>query len=67
MRSVHIVKKYLKTDLSNGIRKRTNVRVFDFGTSTIELRDIELVAAIINSQNNRKYHELLFMLKKFPF
>ena len=32
-----------------------------------ELRDIELVAAIINSQNNRKYHELLLMLKKFPF
>ena len=32
-----------------------------------ELRDIELVAAIINSQNSRKYHELLLMLKKFPF
>ena len=42
MRSVHIVKKYLKTGLSivcgllnNGIRKRTHVSVFDFGTSRI--------------------------------
>ena len=43
-------------------------RMLEYLTSEqAELRDIELVAAIINSQNNRKYPELLLMLKKFPF
>ena len=32
----------------------------------LELRDVELAVAIINSQNSRKYRELLLMLKKFP-
>ena len=31
----------------------------------LELRDVELAVAIINSQNSRKYRELL-MLKKIP-
>ena len=32
----------------------------------LELRDTELAVAIINSQNNRKYRELLLMLIKIP-
>ena len=31
------------------------------------LQDFKLVAAILNSQNSRKYKELLKLLKKFPF
>ena len=31
------------------------------------LQDMELVVAIINSQDNRRYKELLQLLKKFPF
>ena len=32
----------------------------------LELCDVELAVAIINSQNSRKYRELLLLLKKFP-
>ena len=31
------------------------------------MQDMELVVAIINSQDNRRYKELLQLLKKFPF
>ena len=42
-------------------------RMLEYLTSEpLELRDTELVVAIINSPNNRKYRELLLMLKKFP-
>ena len=33
----------------------------------LNLQDFKLVAAILNSQNSRKYKELLKLLKKFPF
>ena len=31
------------------------------------MQDMELVVAIINSQDNRRYKKLLQLLKKFPF
>ena len=31
------------------------------------MHDMELVVAIINSQDNRRYKELLQLLKNFPF
>ena len=31
------------------------------------MQDMELVVVIINSQDNRRYKELLQLLKKFPF
>ena len=33
----------------------------------VNLQDFKLVTAILNSQNSRKYKELLKLLKKFPF
>ena len=44
------------------------MHIFDYLTAEErELKDEELVVAVINSQNNRKYKELLQLLKKFPF
>ena len=33
----------------------------------LNLQDFKLVAAILNSQNSKKYKELLKLLKKFSF
>ena len=44
------------------------MHIFNYLTSEEQkLRTEELVVAVINSQNNRKYKELLQLLKKFPF
>ena len=44
------------------------MQIFDYLTSEEQkLKGDEIVVAVINSQNSRKYKELLQLLKKFPF
>ena len=44
------------------------MQIFDYLTSEEQkLKGDEFVVAVINSQNSRKYKELLQLLKKFPF